>query len=69
MEAKQKAREIWMKFFQKEIELTGNGNGENAYQYAKICVDEILSETPMYTGNRNPKWDYWQSVKQEINNL
>lgn len=40
-----------------------------AKQCALITVDEILSVIPMYTGNLNPKWKYWQEVKQEIQKL
>lgn len=37
-----------------------------AKQSAIICVDEIIAETAMYTGNLNPKWEFWNEVKKEI---
>ena len=41
----------------------------NTKQCALICCEEILKEIPMYTGNLNPKWKYWQEVKEEITKL
>lgn len=34
-----------------------------------IWVQEILKEIPMYTGNINPKWEFWNNVKEELQNL
>lgn len=39
-----------------------------AKQCALICVDEIIKVIPMYTGNLNPYWLYWQSVRTAIEN-
>lgn len=40
---------------------------------AKECsllhVDEILKEIPMYTGNLNPRWKFWNDVKDELNKM
>ena len=38
----------------------------DAKQCASICVEEILKAIPMYTGNLNPTWKYWNEVKQEL---
>lgn len=41
----------------------------DAIQCALICVDEILSTVPMYTGGLNPLYKFYQEVKQELLNL
>ena len=47
----------------------------NAKQCALICVDEILNvliKTPLFNGLNNigdVTYDFWQSVKQSINEL
>ena len=38
----------------------------NAKKCALICCDEIIKEIPMYTGNLNPNWKFWQAVKKEL---
>lgn len=37
-----------------------------AKETAQFYVNEILSNTPMYTGNLNPKWKFWNDVKANI---
>ena len=37
-----------------------------ARKCALITVNEILANTPMYTGNLNPKWSFWNEVKIEL---
>lgn len=37
-----------------------------AKQCALIAVDEILKVIPMYTGNLNPKWKFWDEVRTII---
>lgn len=39
---------------------------EPAKRAAIIAVDEILSITPMYKGELNPDYTYWQSVKSHL---
>ena len=64
--AKEKAKELT------EVMYAWNQT-ESAIVAAKECaiivVDQIIKEIPMYTGNLNPKWEYWQAVKDEINKL
>lgn len=31
-----------------------------------ICCNEVLKALPMYTGNLNPTWKYWDDVKKII---
>lgn len=69
MTPKEKAEELWMKMFQKQIEITGNGDGNLCVEMALIAVDEIF-KTGLLEGTAlgiNKK--YWQEVKQEINKL
>lgn len=39
---------------------------EEAKACAIIAVHETLNELPMYTGGLNPRWEYWNKVKQEL---
>jgi len=32
-----------------------------------ILVEEIINAIPMYIGHINPKWEFWQQVKQQVN--
>lgn len=73
MKAKDKAKEIYEKFSpladfwdcRNDVPL----DEDNAKECCLILCDEILKEIPMYTGNLNPKWKFWNDVKEEINKL
>jgi len=39
-----------------------------AIQCALYCCNEILKAIPMYTGNLNPTWKFWNAVKAELTN-
>jgi hypothetical protein len=67
MTAKEKAEEIWMKLFQKQIEVTGSGDGNLCVEMALIAVDEII-KLPNAIGIDN-LIEYWEQVKQEIEKL
>jgi hypothetical protein len=74
MTPKEKAQDIWMKLFQKQIEVTGSGDGNLCVEMALIAVDEIMynniMECPQHSIIYAPhKNDYWQEVKQEIEKL
>ena len=64
---KEKADAIIKKFWMK------NKNGQDSYgvavENAKIAVEEILKVIPMYVGNLNPQWKFWDEVKTELNKL
>jgi hypothetical protein len=70
MTAKLKAEDIWMKCFQKQIEITGNGDGSLCIEMALIAVDEILTindERPyMLSGFKET---FYKEVKIEIEKL
>lgn len=36
---------------------------------ALYCVKQIMKEIPMYTGNLNPKWEFYNTVRQEIKKI
>jgi hypothetical protein len=74
MSPEEKAKELVEKFnFICHIDSDGFGDyyetKHNREQCALIAVAEILKETPMYTGNLNPKWVYWNRVMDEIEKL
>ena len=63
MTAKEKAKEIAMKFDK-------YGQTDNAVKCALICVDEILeSHYKVLVGVMPKVYDYWKEVKQEINKI
>ena len=74
--AKAKAKELVDKFMPYMYCYMGSGMLSNDYDinvalsYAKkgaiIAVTEMLENTPMYTGNLNPKWDFYNKVKKEV---
>jgi hypothetical protein len=66
MTPKEKAEELWMKMFQKQIEITENGDGNLCVEMALIAVDEILDIVKHIDVDSE---DYWEEVRQEIINL
>lgn len=64
MTPQDKAKELVEKFGGKHVEFE-----KLSIQCALICVDEILSSVPMYTGGLNPMYRFYQEVKQELLNL
>lgn len=78
MKPEEKAKEIWFQFFSKQIEVTGNGDGDLCVELAIIVVDEIiksspslpiLSENGAYSSDIKESLAYWQEVKREIEKL
>ncbi len=67
MAPKEKAQDIWMKLFQKQIEVTGNGDGNLCVEMALIAINEIL-ESFIITIPKH-QTEYWEQVKQEIINF
>ncbi len=41
-----------------------------SYEYHKkcalFCVKKMKDVIPMYTGNLNPVWKYWEEVRKEL---
>ena len=63
---KEKAKELVDKFMNHSWNGEDNLWTENAKQCALIAVDEILNAV---TTIADKKYDYWQQVKTEIQNL
>jgi hypothetical protein len=70
MTPKEKAKELYDKF--NNPDTTHYPYVHNAQQCALIAVDEIIDSEPQYEWSndywKNPN-DFWQEVKQEIENL
>ena len=72
MTPKEKAIELWEKYFQLNYDWDGVTKDQWAKEGALIAVDEILSLSKIAVLRRNEKemeLEYWQEVKQEIENL
>ncbi len=78
MTPKQKAEELIEKYRLLKIDVYDSENGrysltnmffDDAKVCAEIAVDEIINDIPMYLGNLNPKWYYWNQVKQELEKM
>jgi hypothetical protein len=74
MKAKEKARELVNKY--NSLQVNFFGDQAPSYGYAKRCaliaVDEIISSNPHsnpLNTNVESTMEYWQEVKQEIENL
>jgi len=66
MTPKEKAQELFDKYFEFVEAYSVQGQYENAKQCALIAVDEILDIVKHIDVDSE---DYWQEVKQEIINL
>jgi hypothetical protein len=78
MTPKEKAKELYLKFYFKipSIQDEGQMQDEASKQCALIAVDEILNNSIGYNAydgvSENDIWvddNYWQEVKKEINEL
>ncbi len=64
MTPKEKAVDIWSKLFHKQIDVTGDGDGNLCVELSLILVDEVL--TIVHTVKQE---QYWEQVKHEIEKL
>ena len=70
MTPKEKAIELWGKYFQLNYDWDGVTKDQWAKEGALIAVDEILDLIDtIYDYDRESLNPYWQEVKQEIENL
>jgi hypothetical protein len=71
MTPKEKALELWEKYFRLNYDWDGGTKDEWAKEGALIAVDEILKTNPYEWDGEdlNSTIDYWQEVKQEIEAL
>ena len=71
MTPQEKAQEIWMKLFQKQIEVTGSGDGNLCVEMSLIAVDEqieLLLNLSQYMAFPDHV-KHLQEIKQEIEKL
>jgi cell fate (sporulation/competence/biofilm development) regulator YmcA (YheA/YmcA/DUF963 family) len=70
MESKEKAKELVDRFRNVDYLKDYEGMDEElAQQCAIIAVDEIINSRPAITDSQIDYQEYWQQVKQEIENL
>jgi hypothetical protein len=70
MTPKEKAIELWVKYFQLNYDWDGVTKDQWAKEGALIAVDEILDLIDtIYDYDRESLNPYWQEVKQEIEKL
>ena len=70
MSPKEKAKELYDKYFELVEAQTSEQQEDNARNAALIAVDEIIqSHYVVMVGVTKSIEDYWQEVKHEINNL
>jgi hypothetical protein len=72
MTPKEKAVELWEKYFQLNYDWDGVTKDEWAKEGASIAIDEIIVIQQGYAENRDEfktYLNYWQEVKQEIKKL
>jgi hypothetical protein len=68
MTAKTKAKEL-IDYFKNFVDGEGMLDMYLAQQTCAVKVaDEVLKNLPMYTGNINPLYQFWQEVREEIIN-
>ena len=70
MTPKEKAIELWVKYFQLNYDWDGVTKDQWAKEGALIAVDEMLDLIDtIYDYDRESLNPYWQEVKQEIKKL
>jgi len=71
MTPKEKSQELFDKYWELNTDFDGLVKYELAKQCALIAVDEILKTNPYEWDGEdlNSTIEYWQEVKQEIENL
>lgn len=66
MTAKDNARVITDKFYKLQITAGKVPNWEIAKQQSELLCSEVIAVIPMYTGNLNPKWKFWNDTKEQL---
>jgi hypothetical protein len=66
MKSKEKAKELFDKYYTELPDFAGYQDLETAKQCALIAVDEVINSMTVATSVHLP---YWQQVKHELNNL
>lgn len=69
MKAKEKARELYLRFNDKIVITTPRIKDVIVKDCALVAVDEMLDFIYEEYGNKCPYWDNWEQVRKEINKL
>ena len=73
MGPEKKAKEIVNRIYQPLGYLDCKVSSRKMWEYAKDraleFADDSWVDQPMYTGSLNPRWKFWQEVKEEIKKL
>jgi len=73
MQPKEKAKQVVNRIYQPMGYLGCNKSSDEMWEWAKQRakeqLKELIEEIPMYQGNLNPKWKYWNDVIGELNEL
>lgn len=73
LEAKQQAKKMVNAIYQPMGKLTCHISSDKMWEWAKERVSEqlelLLSEIPMYQGNLNPNWKYYDEVRKHLKEL
>ena len=71
--AKLQAKKMVNRIYQPMSKLMCHVSSDEMWYYAKERTKEeldlLISEIPMYQGNLNPNWKYWNDVISELNEL
>jgi len=71
MQPKEKAKQLVNKIYQPMGHLGCSKSSDEMWNWAKERVKEqlkeLIAEIPMYQGDLNPKWMYWNGVLGELN--
>ena len=69
-DVKEKSKEMINMIYQPLGNLSLNENSETMWNWSKLRAIEnvriIKKEVPMYLGNLNPLWLFWDNVEKEI---
>lgn len=69
LQAKKMVNSIYQPMAKLMCHVSSDEMWEFAKQRTKEGLDLLISELPMYQGNLNPNWKYWNDVIGELNEL
>ena len=69
MTPKEKAQDLWLRYYELiDDDYSNEAAKKMAKEYAQIAVDEIINNDG-FTRHDDYLTEYWQEVRQEIENL
>jgi len=70
MTAQEKAIELFNKFYDTYTHSSSVSTRRMiAKKHAMLCAKEVRQAVPMYTGNLNPLWKFWNDTDIELSKL